>query len=438
MARTRSGSNFPAWRDEVISAYSTLDFPVQVWALSFYALQAPFKHTVSCFLTSWNILLDEISVQIVIFLQLGQGFLALTQWEKHTFSMIYVLQRLTCPCWQMQSSGIHPSPVGCFPFLPNPVHKGTFPFLPPTSGEQNQFQSLHVTTCVIFLSDPQDNVMETACVLHQGGATHAPGTLYKWVSQEQPPVCDTAMQPVLLPDEFTCHNSGIIIKHLANLQLFAFIMSPAWQQTYTCCWFKGNIAQIAMQGFLIFKGNSQWGHCFHSTILPPLTPGVHPPQHSWSSRCVADHITQFVRSRLEKTIINLPELMNKQTSLIMGMLWQEEFPIQAFHSAFPKIDQDPQEYQQTYPHITPAGWSKIHFTEKNLKWEFLTFCLQKSMAHGIYQPQWCDNNGVPCWKVRLSITRRQHISPMYNVLPKMSQCFIKFCAVVFDLSAETE
>lgn len=33
--------------------------------------------------------------------------------------------------------------------------------------------------------------------------------------------------------------------------------------------------------------------------------------------------------------------MNKQTSLIMGMLWQEEFPIQAFHSTFPKIDQDP-------------------------------------------------------------------------------------------------
>lgn len=79
-----SGSNFPSRRDEVISAYSILDFPVQEQDISFYALQAPFKHTVSCFLTSWNILLDEISVKIVIFLQLGQGFLALTQWEKHT------------------------------------------------------------------------------------------------------------------------------------------------------------------------------------------------------------------------------------------------------------------------------------------------------------------------------------------------------------------
>lgn len=33
--------------------------------------------------------------------------------------------------------------------------------------------------------------------------------------------------------------------------------------------------------------------------------------------------------------------MNKQTGLIMGMLWQKEFPIQAFHSALPKIGEDP-------------------------------------------------------------------------------------------------
>jgi len=33
--------------------------------------------------------------------------------------------------------------------------------------------------------------------------------------------------------------------------------------------------------------------------------------------------------------------MNKQTGLIMGMLWQKEFPIQAFHNALPKIDKAP-------------------------------------------------------------------------------------------------
>jgi len=49
----------------------------------FLCIAAPLKHTVGCFLTSWNILLDEISAQIVIFLQLGQGLLALAQ-EKHT------------------------------------------------------------------------------------------------------------------------------------------------------------------------------------------------------------------------------------------------------------------------------------------------------------------------------------------------------------------
>lgn len=130
--------------------------------------------------------------------------------KAHTFSVIYVLQRLKRPCWQMQCSGIHPSPAGCFPFLPNSVHKGTFPFLPPASAKQNQSWSLHMTTCVIFLSYPQDNVTEAACVLHQGGATRAPGTLYKCVSQKQPPACDIATQPVLLPDEFTCHNSQIL------------------------------------------------------------------------------------------------------------------------------------------------------------------------------------------------------------------------------------
>lgn len=33
--------------------------------------------------------------------------------------------------------------------------------------------------------------------------------------------------------------------------------------------------------------------------------------------------------------------MNKQTGLIMGMVWQKELPIQTFHGTLPKIDEGP-------------------------------------------------------------------------------------------------
>jgi len=137
-----------------------------------------------------------------------------TMRKAHTFSMIYVLQRLKCPRWQMQCSGIHPSPADCSTFLPNSVHKGTFSFLPTASGEKNQSWSLHVTTCVIFLS-----IWPTRqCDRNSLPLPPRRRNTCTCVFQEQPPACDAAMQPVLLPDEFTCHNSLTLIKHLASLQ----------------------------------------------------------------------------------------------------------------------------------------------------------------------------------------------------------------------------
>lgn len=114
-----------------------------------------------------------------------------------------------------------------------------------------------------------------------------------------------------------------------------------------------------------FKGNSQRGHCFHSITLPPLTPGVHPPQQAQSSRCVADHIAQFVRSRLEKAIISL-SVRGKQSGLITGTLWQEEFAIQALHGALPKMDEDPKNINKHILTSPLLGEAKFYREEHEL------------------------------------------------------------------------
>lgn len=190
---------------------------MQESAISFYALQAPLKHRVCCFLLSRNILFDEIAAQIVVFLQQGQGFLALAPRNSTCIFMLCVLQRPQCPRWQMQSLGTNSSPAGCFPFQPNSAHKETLPFLPAASAEQNNSWSSHVTTPTILLPDPQAmrwkqpaSYSEEERHMHQVRATNAS------LKSSHEPACDTAMQPVLLPDEFTCHNLHILIKHLAN------------------------------------------------------------------------------------------------------------------------------------------------------------------------------------------------------------------------------
>lgn len=46
--------------------------------------------------------------------------------------------------------------------------------------------------------------------MHQVHATNAS------LKSDHEPACDTAMQPALLPDEFTCHNLHVLIERLAN------------------------------------------------------------------------------------------------------------------------------------------------------------------------------------------------------------------------------
>lgn len=93
----------------------------------FLCIAAPLKHTVGCFLTSWNILLDEISAQIVIFLQLGQGLLALAQ-EKHTHFLWFKYCE-DSSIHVAEAALRHPSRFNKLLPLPTTVQKGTFPIL---------------------------------------------------------------------------------------------------------------------------------------------------------------------------------------------------------------------------------------------------------------------------------------------------------------------
>lgn len=69
---------------------STSHFPVPAYADSFYALQKPLKHVANGMLRSWSILsLFPISLQVAVFLQLGQDLLALAlEGSPHGFYII--------------------------------------------------------------------------------------------------------------------------------------------------------------------------------------------------------------------------------------------------------------------------------------------------------------------------------------------------------------
>lgn len=164
-----------------------------------------------------------------------------TMRKAYTFSVIYVLQRLKCPHWQKKCSGISSR------LLPLPTKLSTgrhSPFLSQTSEEQNQSWSLHVNTCVIFLSDPRD-MTELVFVLHWGRATRAPGTLCKCVSKSN------HQRVAQWCSQCCCLMSSPVTSHGTSLSTWptcSFIMSPASEQTYPCCCFKWNVSQMAMQG----------------------------------------------------------------------------------------------------------------------------------------------------------------------------------------------
>lgn len=139
--------------------------------------------------------------------------------KAHTFPITYIAK--TQESTLADAVPRHP-PLSSrlLPFLPK-CPQGDIPLSASSSlGVQNQSWSLHVTTWVLCLSDPQYNTMETARVLHQGGATHAPRTLYRFVFQKQPPVCDTAMQSVLLSEEFSHQSPQTLIKHWVVICLY--------------------------------------------------------------------------------------------------------------------------------------------------------------------------------------------------------------------------
>lgn len=127
--------------------------------------------------------------------------------------------------------------------------------------------------------------------------------------------------------------------------------------------------------------------------------------------------------------ISLPELMNKQNSLIMGMLWQKEFPFQAFHSTLPKTDEDP---KNIYKHILTLplnGWTILQRRTWNGRFAYRNLWLMVSTSP---INATAIETLVGMWGFTLQVGSTFHSCAMFYL-----KChIITFCAVVLDLSVE--